>query len=220
MLLHIQDVLTSHECKAISDAVSEPSLWRDGKETAKGLARSAKENQQADPSAPSVKGVVAKIESALSANAVFTAAAHPAAFVRLTLNRYEIGMSYGEHVDAAYIHGQRTDLSFTLFLSPPDAYEGGALVIENAGHEDAIRGTAGSVVLYPSNSLHRVETVNSGARLACIGWIRSRVRSAEHRALLYDMEAALAELRASGAPPPLYNRLLNIRNNLLRTFGE
>ncbi|MFC2953172.1 Fe2+-dependent dioxygenase [Marinicaulis aureus] len=220
MLLHMDQVLSAEECDAIAEAAALPALWRDGRETAKGEARAVKENQQADGGAPAIKGALSKIEATLGAHPVFTAAAQPASFVRMTINRYGEGMSYGEHVDAPYIHGQRTDLSFTLFLNGPEEYEGGALVIDNAGHEDIIRGPKGSVVLYPSRSLHRVETVTAGARLACIGWVKSRIRAAEDRALLFELEVALADLKKTGAPLSVYNRLMNVRNNLLRRFGE
>lgn len=220
MLLHIDQVLSAEECDAIAEAVSPPALWRDGKETAKGEARAVKENRQADGGAPAVKGAISKIEAALSAHPVFAAAAQPASFVRMTINRYGEGMAYGDHVDAPYIHGQRTDLSFTVFLSEPEEYEGGALVIDNAGHEDSVRGPRGSVVLYPSRSLHRVETVTAGVRLACIGWIKSRIRATEDRAFLFELEVALADLKKTGAPLSVYNRLMNLRNNLLRRFGD
>lgn len=220
MLLHIDKVLAAEDCRAIVEATTDPALWRDGKATAQGEARAAKANLQADPAAPPVKGALAKIEAALAAHPVFAAAAQPAAFVRLTLNRYGEGMAYGDHVDAPYIDGVRTDLSFTLFLTGPGEYEGGDLVIDNAGHEDAVRGPAGSAVLYPSSSVHRVEPVTAGARLACIGWVKSRVRSAEERALLFELEAALADLMRAGTPGPVYNRLVNLRNNLLRKFGD
>ncbi|GJL91598.1 Fe2+-dependent dioxygenase [Hyphococcus sp.] len=220
MLLNLQNLLSTDECRAICEALADPHLWRDGKETAKGAARAVKNNQQADPAKPTVKGALATIETKLAGHHVFEAAAQTDTFIRLSINRYGPGMSYGAHVDAPYIHGHRTDLSFTLFLNAPDEYEGGDLVIDNAGHEDAIRGVAGSVVLYPSRSLHRVEPVKSGTRLACIGWVKSRIRSAEDRALLFEVETALADLRECGTPTPVYNRLLNIRNNLLRTFGD
>lgn len=220
MLLQIEKLLSPEECDAIAEAVSPEALWRDGKETAKGEARAVKENRQADPSAPAVKGVISKIEAALHAHPVFQAAAQPASFARMAINRYGEGMSYGDHVDAPYINGVRTDLSFTVFLNGPEDYEGGDLIIDNAGHEDALRGQKGSVVLYPSRSLHRVETVTAGARLACIGWIKSRIRAAEDRALLFELEVALADLKKAEAPLPVYNRLMNIRNNLLRRFGE
>lgn len=220
MLLQIDRVLSPEERHAAAAAVSDPGLWLDGRTTAKGEARAVKQNRQADPSAAAVRGVAATIEAALAGNEVFAAAAQPAQFVRMTLNRYDAGMSYGDHVDAPYINGVRTDLSFTVFLSPPESYEGGELIIDNAGHEDAVKGPAGSVVLYPSTSVHRVEEVRSGSRLACVGWVKSRIRSAERRALLFDLETAIADLKRAGTPLVVYNRLLNIRNNLLRAFGD
>lgn len=220
MLFQIAGILQDHDCTAIKDALSDASLWRDGKETAKGGARAAKSNEQAERSAAPVKGVTAKIEKALRANSVFCAAAQPASFGRMMINRYQDGMAYGDHVDAAYIDGQRTDLSFTVFLNDPETYEGGALVIDNAGHEDAIKGPAGSVVLYPSTAVHRVEAVTKGTRLACIGWLKSRVKLPIHRQLIFDVETSLAELRECGAPQVTLTRLANLRNNLLRTFGD
>ena len=220
MLLQIADILSTHECSAIKDALGDTDLWRDGKDTAKGLARAAKSNEQADRSAPVTKGAAAKIEKALRANPVFSAAAQPAAFSRIIFNRYENQMAYADHVDAAYIDGVRTDISFTVFLNDPDSYEGGALVIDNAGHEDAIKGPAGSVVIYPSTAVHRVEAVTSGQRIACIGWVKSKVKSPTQRALIFDLEMALAELRDIDAPEATLIRLGNVRNNLLRTFGD
>lgn len=220
MLVQIANILSPEECTAIRQFLADESLWRDGKETAKGLAKSVKANQQADFKAPAVKGVLAKIELALKNNEVFRAAAQPAGFARMIISRYGTGMSYGDHVDAPYIDGQRTDLSFTVYLNDGSDYEGGELVIDNAGHEDAVKGPAGSVVLYPSSSVHRVAPVTAGERLVCVGWVKSRIRSAEHRALLFELESALADLRAQGAAPEIRNRLSNIRNNLLRLFGD
>lgn len=220
MLLQITNILTEAECVAIASALSDENIWRDGKSTAKGAAKMAKHNLQADPGTPAVKGVLAKIEKALRANAVFKAAAQPARFARLMINRYTEGMSYGDHVDAPYIENTRTDLSFTVFLSDPADYKGGALIIDTAGQENAIRGPLGSVVVYPSTAVHRVEAVSGGKRLACFGWVRSRVKSLDHRAILFDLESVIADLNQLDAPTPLRNRLVNVRNNLLRSFGE
>ena len=220
MLLQIADILTPAECNAIKDALAAEDIWRDGKTTAKGAARAAKENLQADSSLPTVRGVLAKIEKAVLANPVFKAAAQPDRLARVMISKYAAGMHYGDHVDAPYIEGARSDLSFTVFLSDPGDYKGGALVIDNAGREDAIRGAMGSAVLYPSSSVHRVEPVEAGERIACIGWARSRVKSADHRAILFDLETAIADLNQLEAPQPLRNRLANVRNNLLRAFGD
>lgn len=220
MLLQIEGILTPPECAAVRDAVASPALWRDGRDTARGEARAVKANRQADANAPAVKGVISKITDVLRAHPVFSAAAQPAEIVRPTLNKYGPGMRYGDHVDAPYINDRRTDLSFTLFLADPESYEGGELVVDNAGHEDRIKGAAGSLVLYPSKAVHRVEEVREGERLCCIGWVKSRVRSEEDRALLFELETVIADLREAKAPLAIFNRLLNIRNNLLRTFGD
>lgn len=220
MIFHIDNILSDHEIAAIHDAVSDESLWRDGAETAKGRAKAVKSNLQADMSSAACKGVAAKIRHALESNPVFKSAAQPAEFARILLNRYGKGMSYGAHVDAPYIGGVRTDLSFTLFLSAPDTYDGGELVIDNVGHEDKIKGMAGSVILYPSSNLHQVKEVTSGDRLAVVGWVKSRVRSADHRALLFDLETAIADLDAIKAPVTTRDRLANLRNNLVRVFGD
>ena len=215
MLLQIANILNDADCTAICAALDDEALWRDGAVTASGAARQAKNNVQADPDAPSVRGSLAKIESALRAHDVFAAAAQPVAFARLLVSRYSPGMSYSDHVDAAYINGVRADLSFTLFLNDPTDYDGGALCIENAGHTDEVKLPAGSVVLYPSTTIHRVEAVDRGIRIAAVGWIKSRVQSADARAVLFDLERAIAD-----APNgPMRLRLNNIRNNLLRLFG-
>jgi len=220
VILQIGDVLAAHDVAAIRDAVADPALWVDGAPTASGRARAAKNNEQARADAPAVKGAHVRVSGAVLDHEVVKAAALPARLARLMFNRYGEGMEYGAHVDAPYIDSVRTDLSFTLFLSDPADYDGGALAIDHAGSEDFVRLPAGSLVLYPANSLHRVERVTRGTRLAAVGWIKSRVRLAEHRAILFDLATALADLAVAGAPDPVRDRLANVRNNLLRMWGE
>jgi len=125
-------------------------------------------------------------------------------------------MAYGSHVDNALMNGHRTDLSFTLFLSTPSGYEGGELVMEDSSGERAWKPEAGGLLLYPSTTLHRVAEVTRGARLAVVGWIESRVRSAERREILFDLEAAMSgEFDANGKTEQ-YDRLSKSFNNLLR----
>lgn len=201
-------------------ALADLSLWTDGAETARGAARAAKNNVQGRSDQPAVAGVLAKAASAVLGDPTVEAATLPALMARIMVSKYSAGMSYGAHVDAPYIDGMRTDVSFTLFLSEPAGYEGGSLVIDTAGAQDAIRLPAGAAVFYPSTSIHSVEPVASGERLAIVGWIKSRVRSAEHRALLFELSQALADLDASAADPEIRRRLANLRNNLLRQFGD
>lgn len=216
MLLQIASVLTPAEYGAVRDAVGAEDLWKDGGATAAGAARRVKSNHQADPTAAPVKGALAKIEMALQKHPVFKSAAQPARFARLLLSRYASGMAYGDHVDAPYIENIRADLSFTLFLSDPADYEGGELVIDMSGHEDRIKLGAGDLVLYPSSAVHHVREVTSGRRLACVGWVKSRIRNSEDRSLLFELERALADIPDGSTRL----RLMNIRNNLLRRFGD
>ena len=219
MLLQVADVLTQPETEAVLSILGG-EVWRDGAATAAGRAKAAKNNQQADPAASGVKGALTKVEHAVLNHKIFAAAARPAKLARLLFSRYGAGMSYGNHVDAAYIDGVRTDVSFTLFLSPPETYDGGELVIETAGAVDEIKPPAGALVLYPSTAVHRVAPVNSGERIAAVGWIKSRVRSAEARSMLFELETAIAEAAAASVPDITRDRLANVRNNLLRTFGD
>ena len=219
-MLMIADILTTPECGAIRAALDNGEIWGDGGSTAAGAARAAKYNEQADPTAAAVKGVVAKIKKALNANQTFMSATIPDRFIRSIINRYEEGMEYGAHVDAPYIDGARSDISFTLFLSDPDDYEGGELIIERPGHDDSVKGPAGSVVVYSSDSVHRVNQVKHGSRLACVGWIKSRVKAVVDREILFELSGVAADLKAVGAPGETLRRLNNARNNLFRRFGE
>lgn len=219
MILQIAGVLDSGALTAIREHLVAPDLWVDGRATAKGRARDAKLNEQAAPT-EAAQAALALIERAILQNAVFQSAAQPAALARLMLNRYGEGMEYGAHVDAPFIDGVRTDLSFTLFLSDPDSYGGGELMIDSSSAEDAIKPPAGTLVLYPSVFLHRVTRVERGERLAAVGWVKSRLRSAEHRAMAFELDLIGADLANLDAPAGLRDRLQNLRNNFLRAFAD
>lgn len=219
MTLQIAHVLDDGALAALSETLADAAIWADGRGTAAGRAREVKSNQQAAPT-DATKAALGLVERAILSNPVFQSAAQPAAIARLMFNRYGEGMEYGAHVDAPYISGVRTDLSFTLFLSDPGAYEGGALVIDSAGAEDALKPPAGTLVLYPSSFVHRVERVTRGERLAAVGWVKSRIRSAEHRALAFELDRIGADLAETGAPAALRDRFQNLRNNFLRAFAE
>lgn len=219
MLLQIAGIIDSSLIGAIREAADANGFWSDGGQTAAGRAKSVKRNQQA-LSSGAARGVLETLSKAILDNETVRSAAQPDAIARIMLNLYGEGMEYGPHVDAPYIDGVRTDLSFTLFLSGPEDYDGGELVIDSAGAEDRVKLPAGSLVLYPSTSLHRVEPVTRGARIACIGWIKSRIRSQEDRSVLFDLDRVGADLTAIDAPGDIRDRLANVRNNLLRRWGE
>lgn len=219
MTLQIANVIDAALIDAVREAAEAPGFWSEGRGTAQGRARAVKSNEQSLSTGPA-KGVLETLARAVMENETVRSAAQPAALARVMLNRYGEGMEYGAHVDAPYVDGVRTDLSFTLFLSAPEDYEGGELVIDAAGAEDVVKLPAGALVLYPSTSVHRVARVMRGARLAAVGWIKSRVRSAEDRMTLFELDRIGADLAAAGAPGEVRDRLANIRNNLLRRWGE
>lgn len=219
MILQIAGVLDAGTLDALRETLSDRGVWIDGRATAVGRARAMKNNQQAAPGGAAAPAL-ALIERAILENDIFKSAAQPAALARMILNRFGEGMEYGAHVDAPFIDGVRTDLSFTLFLSDPAAYDGGALVIDSAGAEDAIKPPAGTLALYPSGFVHRVEPVTRGERLAAVGWVKSRIRSAEHRALAFEIDRIAADLATCEATDDLRDRLQNLRNNFLRAFAD
>jgi PKHD-type hydroxylase len=220
MQIQIDNVLNAHELAALQEALSERALFSDGADTAGRLAQSVKANQQGRPDAPEIKGAIRMIESALVKHPVFQAAAIPAAFARILVSRYEPGMEYGAHVDEAIIESIRTDLSFTLFLTPPDDYQGGALVLSRPCGEEAYKLPAGAAILYPSNTVHYVERITQGVRLAAAGWLQSRVRSAEQREILFDLRTALARLPQAAENLEARRLILKTRGSLMRLWAD
>lgn len=219
MLLCIADVLDPAACAAARERLAR-ARFVDGKATAGWHARLVKDNRQADAADASLEGLRAGIKERLLAHPLFQLAARPKALSPLLLSRYEPGMSYGRHVDDALMGGARSDLSFTLFLSEEDAYAGGELVIEGSGGEQAIRLAAGALVLYPSTTLHRVEPVRAGVRLAAVGWARSYVRSAERREILFDLETARRGLFERHGKSDEFDLISKSAANLLRMWAE
>lgn len=220
MLLQIAQVLSPALLKECLTLAETGAQFVDGKQTAGWHARERKNNLQARPDA-AVNAVFEQIEKTLLGHELVIAASRPKAIVRLLLSRYEAGMSYGSHVDDAIMSGQRTDLSFTLFLNAPEQYEGGSLVVDEPAGERAFKMEAGAMLLYPSTTLHRVEPVASGKRLVIVGWIRSFVREAQQREILFDLERIIAMQRGKqeedGAALEL---MLKTRSNLLRRWAE
>lgn len=218
MLLVIEKLLTAIEVQVLREAASGLQ-FDDGRKTAGRFAAEVKANDQAAPS-PELAAVLAKVETALAANALFRSAARPKALTRLILSRYRTGQTYGLHVDDALMAGLRTDLSFTLFLAEPDSYDGGALIIEDTFEARAIKLNPGDLILYPSTTLHRVEPVTRGERLAVVGWAQSLIRRADQREILFDLDQAVESTFAAKGKSPLFDSLAKTRSNLLRMWAE
>jgi len=218
VLLVLGDVIDTHQAEALREAAASLH-FEDGRATAGRYARQVKRNEQAADSAER-DAILKTVETALQSNRLFKAAARPRHFARMLVSRYTPGMEYGLHVDDAIMNGQRTDLSFTLFLSPRDSYAGGGLVIEDTLEARTIRLEAGEMVLYPSNTLHRVEPVSEGERLAVVGWVTSWVRDPQAREILFELEMTASELFARDGKTPAIDRLNKARANLLRMWAD
>ncbi|NQY39377.1 MAG: Fe2+-dependent dioxygenase [Henriciella sp.] len=198
--------------------------WADGAETAGPTAREVKQNLQADLSSRSGVQLRDLLTAAIQDHPVVQAAAQPLRYSKLIVSKTEPGGGYGLHIDNALMpHGadkMRTDLSFTLFLTDRDEYEGGELRIEHAGQSIEMKPQAGDLVLYPSTSLHQVIPVTSGIRLACVGWIESRIKRSEDRELLFDMTNLKSELSkqysAQSAEMLISAKILS---NMIRRFS-
>ncbi len=218
MFLAVENVLSEAEAAAIR-AAAEAMDFADGRRTAGAIAQSVKANDQAIAS-DDLDAVRGKVTAALRAHPVFNSAARPKALTPQILSRYRQGQTYGMHVDDALMMGIRTDLSYTLFLSDPESYEGGALIVADTVEERAFKLRAGDLVLYPSTTLHRVEPVASGTRLAVVGWVQSWVKAAEEREMLFDLDRAIASLGVAEDNRPLRDILVKTRSNLIRKWAD
>jgi PKHD-type hydroxylase len=225
MLIHAQNVLNPTELQRIQTLLKAAN-WADGRITAGSQSAQVKHNQQLPESAPQMTEAREIVLAALGRHPVFFSAAMPREIYPPLFNRYEGGQHFGNHVDNAVRRlpdGKRylrTDVSATLFLAEPDSYEGGELIVEDAYGEHRVKFAAGDMVIYPSTSLHRVEPVSRGARVACFMWIQSMVRSDAQRALLFDMDVAIATLRNAHGDTDALISLTGSYHNLLRMWAE
>jgi len=225
MLLKIPQVLTAEqvaECRA----ALEQAEWVDGRVTAGHQSGRVKNNQQLPEDHPAARQWGEVISQALVRNMLFRSAALPAKIYPPLFNRYSGGGNFGVHVDNAVRdvrgtpHRVRTDISATLFLVEPDEYEGGELVVEDTYGAQSIKFAAGDMVLYPGTSLHRVNPVTQGTRLASFFWIQSLVREDSQRSLLFDMDTAIQRLAVNAADHPSVVQLTGVYHNLLRRWVE
>ncbi len=224
MLLAIPDVLDANGLARVRSLV-EPAAWEDGRATAGTQSAQVKRNRQLPETDPAAREAQRIVLDALDASALFFAAALPRRIYPPLFNQYETGMEFGNHVDNAIrTHapsGQRlrTDLSATLFLEDPEAYDGGELVIDDTYGSHRVKLPAGHLVLYPSSSLHRVEPVTRGCRLACFFWLESLVRDDGERTILFDLDAAIGRLRAGRGDEAPVVALTGVYHNLLRRWA-
>ena len=225
MLLPIPKVLTASEVseyRRLLDATD----WIDGRVTAGHQSAKAKHNEQLPEDSPIAKQLGASVVAALERHPLFISAALPAKIFPPLFNRYSAGQSFGLHVDNAVrqvrntAHRVRTDISATLFLSAPEEYEGGELAIESTYGAQRVKLAAGDLVLYPATSLHRVEPVTRGARVASFFWIQSMVRDDAQRTLLFDLDTAIQRIATDAPDHPSVVQLTGVYHNLLRQWAD
>lgn len=226
MLVHIPNVLTPEQVRMLRDRLDHADdAWVDGRVTAGYSGAPVKRNQQIAEHTPIARELGDVILSAIERHPLFISAALPNQVYPPLFNRYEGGMTFGSHVDGAVRvlpNGVklRTDVSVTLFLSAPDEYDGGELVIEDAYGVQEIKLPAGDMIVYPATSLHQVTPVTRGVRVASFFWVQSLVRSDAQLALLFDMDTAIQRLNASDADAQARRSLVGCYHNLLRIWSE
>jgi len=225
MLVKIPDLLTKDEVAYCRDKLLA-AQWADGSITAGHQSTKAKNNLQLPESSPEAQELGEIIMGALARNNLFMSAALPAKIFPPLFNCYQGGQSFGVHVDNAIrqVPGTpvkiRTDVSMTLFFNEPEDYDGGELVVEDTYGSHSVKLPAGSMVLYPSTSLHRVMPVTRGRRLASFFWLQSMVNSDEKRGLLFDLDMSIQSLRSKVEDSPEIIQLTGVYHNLLRQWAQ
>ncbi|KAF1050219.1 Fe2+-dependent dioxygenase [Xylophilus sp.] len=225
MLIEIPEVFTAAEAAGMARRL-DAAPWVDGKATAGAQSAPDKRNRQLPEDHPLARELGERIVERLTHNAVFVAAGLPKTIFPPLFNRYEGGEAFDYHIDNAVrivrSRGQRvrTDLSATLFLSEPDTYDGGELVVEDTYGPRSAKLAAGHLLLYPGTSMHKVNPVTRGVRLASFFWIESLVREDSQRTLLLDMDVAIQQLTQTGADRRSLIRLTGVYHNLLRRWAD
>ena len=225
MLLHVPEVLSSADVERCTRAL-ESAEWVDGSATAGFQSTLVKHNEQIPEGSAVARELGSIVVGGLNKSLLFASAALPARIFPPLFNRYSAGRAFGNHVDNAIRRiratGEmvRTDLSATLFLSSPDEYDGGELVIDDTYGPHSVKLPAGHLVLYPATSLHRVTPVTRGVRLASFFWIQSLVREDAERTLLFDMDMAIIRLRQQVGDHESVVALTGVYHNLLRRWAS
>lgn len=225
MLIHLPGVLSADQLATCRERL-EAAEWLDGRVTAGPQSARVKANEQIAEDSETARTLGRLIVGALERNPLFLSAALPRAVYPPLFNRYRAGMGFGTHIDNALRlvpgtpHRIRTDLSATLFLSEPDGYRGGELVVEDLYGPQSVKLPAGDMVLYPASSLHHVMPVESGARVAAFFWVQSLVKDDGARRLLFELDTAIRQLTGEVPDSPALVQLTGCYHNLVRRWAE
>ncbi len=227
MLVKIPNVLTAEQVQLVRARLDAPDApWVDGRATAGHQGARVKQNRQIAENSPLAAELGDLILAALERHPLFISAVLPQRVYPPLFNRYDGGMQFGSHVDGAVRllpgsgHKIRTDVSATLFLAPPDSYDGGELLIEDTYGTHTVKLAAGDMIVYPASSLHRVAPVTRGTRTASFFWVQSLVRDDARRTLLYDLDRSIQSLNQQHATHPALVALTGVYHNLLRMWTD
>jgi len=225
-MIVIKDVLSAQQLQQINHVIAQQT-WVDGRTTGGQQSNSVKNNQQLPADSELTRELEDYVLAALAQNPVFISAALPLKIFPPMFNRYGIGETYGVHVDNAIRIPPgssvriRTDLSATLFLTEPEDYDGGELVIEDHYGSQPVKLAAGDMVLYPSTTLHQVTAVSRGERISAVFWLQSMIRDNEQRKMLFDLDQSVQSLTTQNGNDDLdVMRLSGIYHNLIRQWAE
>jgi len=214
-------LLNAEEIDSIKKELEKENQgWEDGKNTAGSHAAKVKNNLQLKRKSDISKKLSLLIKQKILNNALvksFTLAKHIHGIMFTKSSR---GMSYGRHIDNAYMSSGRADLSFTIFLTKKNLYEGGELLIENLTSENKFKLNSGEILIYPSTFLHSVQEVLNGERIVCVGWIESYIKSIEEREYLFDLDAGARSLLAKYGRSDDLDLIFKSYSNLLRVMGD
>ena len=215
------ELLNAEEIDFINKELEKENQgWEDGKNTAGSHAAKVKNNLQLKRKSDISKKLSLLIKQKILNNTLvksFTLAKH---IHGIMFTKSSKGMSYGRHIDNAYMSSGRADLSFTIFLSEKNQYEGGELLIENLSSESEFKLEKGEILVYPSTYLHSVKEITNGERIVCVGWIESYVKSIEEREYLFDLEAGARNLLAKHGRSDELDLIFKSYSNLLRVLGD
>ena len=214
-------LLNAKEINLIKKELEEANQdWEDGKNTAGSHASKVKNNLQLKRQSDISKKLSLLVKKKLLSNDLIKSFTLPKHFHGIMFTKSLKGMSYGRHIDNAFMSSGRADLSFTIFLSEKNQYEGGELLIENLNAEKEFKLNLGEILIYPSTYLHSVQEVKKGERMVCVGWIESYVRSIEEREYLFDLDAGAKSLLAKHGRSDELDLIFKSYSNLLRVMGD
>ena len=225
MMLHIPELLNKQQVTELRQQMKQPELWVNGAHSAGVQAQQTKNNLQVDIQSDLYPSISQSILMALQQNLLLRSAALPQHILVPMFNCYQNHGSYGNHVDSAIQYSSqtgtaiRTDVSITVFLSEPDEYEGGELIVEDTYGSHEVKLDAGDAILYPSTSIHRVEPVTQGSRIAAFTWIQSMVKDDWQRSMLFNLDMTILKLRQQLGDAEEVVALTHHYHNLLRQWG-